>query len=81
MLPGLPASLSLRLVRQAQGGQRETREAEAEFLQRPAARDCLGQTLRYFIELVVHNSPFHWFSFCFVGLQCSRENFHGVTAR
>ena len=46
---------SLRFIRQPEAGQRHPGEAEAEFLQRRAARDRLGQTLGEFIELVVHN--------------------------
>ena len=46
----------LRLVRQPEADQRHAGEADAEFLQRRAARDRLGQTLGEFIELVVHNS-------------------------
>jgi hypothetical protein len=45
-------------VRQPQQGQREARDAEAEFLQRPSAREGLGQALGQFIELVVQNVPF-----------------------
>src|SRR5439155_8511174 len=48
----------IRRVRQPQGGQRDTRETDAEFLQRPAARDGLGQALGQFIEFVVHSFPF-----------------------
>ena len=47
--------ISLCRARQPQRGQRDTREAEAEFLERPAAGDGLGQTLGQFIEFVVHN--------------------------
>src|SRR5207253_3714951 len=57
VLPGA----SLRLVRQPQGGQRDTHEADAEFLQRPAARDGSGQALGQFIEFVVHNFPFPFY--------------------
>jgi hypothetical protein len=38
--------------------QRHAREPDAEFLQRGAAGDRLGQTLGQFIELVFHNFPF-----------------------
>jgi len=50
--------ICLGLVRQPDCGQRDAREAEAEFLQRPAPRDGLGQALGQFIELVVHNFAF-----------------------
>src|SRR6266498_4471020 len=50
--------MSVCLVRQPQRRQRDTREAEAEFLERPAPRDRLGQALGQFIEFVVHNFPF-----------------------
>jgi hypothetical protein len=52
------SALCLRIVRQAQRGQRDARETDAEFLQRAAARDGLGQAFGEFIEFVVHNSPF-----------------------
>ena len=52
--------ISLRFVRQAQRCERDTREAEAEFLQRPASCGGLGQTLGQFIEFVVHNFAFVW---------------------
>src|SRR6185295_14817922 len=39
-------------------GERKTHEADAEFLQRPAPRDGLGQVLGQFIEFVVHNFSF-----------------------
>jgi len=57
----LVARISVRrfsLVRQAHGGERNTDEANAEFLQRPAPRDGLGQTFGQLIEFVVHNFPF-----------------------
>jgi len=47
-----------RLIRQPEAGQRHAGEADAEFLQRCAARDGLGQALGEFIELVVHTFPF-----------------------
>ena len=48
----------LSLVRQPQRGESDSRQADAEFLQRPAPRDGLGQALGQFIEFVVHNLPF-----------------------
>ena len=48
----------LRLVRQPEAGQRHPSETNAEFLQRCAARDGLGQAFGEFIELVVHIFPF-----------------------
>src|SRR5439155_22467248 len=51
-------------------GQRDTREANAEFLQRSAPRDGLSQTFGQFIEFVVHNLHFPWS--CSAG--CWREN-------
>ena len=45
------------LVRQAQRGQRDARDADAKFLQRSAAGDGLRQALGQFIEFVVHNFP------------------------
>jgi hypothetical protein len=55
-LPSWPASSLSRfgLVRQPEAGQRHAGEADAEFLQRRAARDRLGQVLGEFIELIVH---------------------------
>ena len=50
--------LSIALGRQPQQGQRYTREAEAEFLQRTTACDGFGQALGQLIEFVVHNFPF-----------------------
>jgi len=50
--------ICLGLVRQPDCGQRDAREAEAEFLQRSASRDRLGQALGQFIEFVIHNFPF-----------------------
>ena len=57
----------LRLVRQPKTGQRHARETDAEFLQRPAARDRLSQAFGQFIEFVVHNFPFVLL-FCFSAL-------------
>jgi len=45
-------------VSQPQGGEHNTSEADAEFLQHPAPRDGLGQALGRFIEFVVHDFPF-----------------------
>ena len=53
-----PTTASLRLVRQPEAGERHAGEADAEFLQRRAPRDGLGQALGEFIELVVHTFPF-----------------------
>ena len=50
--------LRLRLVREPEAGQRHAGEADAESLQRRAARDRLGQALGEFIEWVVHTYPF-----------------------
>ena len=58
--------LGLGFVRQPKRREREAREAEADFLQRCAARDGLREALGEFIELVVHNFPFV-FWFCFLG--------------
>jgi hypothetical protein len=57
-LPGLLASSwsCFGIIRQPQRGQRDARKAEAEFLQRPAASDGLGQALGQFIEFVVHKA-------------------------
>jgi hypothetical protein len=44
----------LRPARQPERRQRHAGKADAEFLQRPAARDRLGQALGEFIELVMH---------------------------
>jgi len=49
---------SVRFVRKPQAGQRHAGEADAEFLQRRASRDRLGEALGEFIELVVHTFPF-----------------------
>jgi hypothetical protein len=48
----------LCLVGQAEAGQHHAGEAGAEFLESCTAGDRLGQTLREFIELVVHTFPF-----------------------
>jgi hypothetical protein len=50
--------VGLSLLRQPQRRQREACEADAEFLQRAAPRDGLGQALGQLIEFVVHNFPF-----------------------
>src|SRR5437773_220748 len=63
----LPARVRLGLVRQPEQDQRDAREAEAEFLQRPAPRDGLRPALGQFIELVVHNLPL----LCVGSLDCS----------
>src|SRR5439155_14628279 len=63
--PGRETARSrLRAPCQPQRGDREAREADAEFLERRAARNGLGQALGQFIELVVHNFPSSLFS-CF----------------
>ena len=54
-----------RLVRQPQRGQRNPHDADAEFLQRTAARDGLRQAFGQVIEFVVHNFPF--VLVCFLG--------------
>jgi len=58
MLAPEDARACVRLVRQPEGGEHDTREAGAEFLQRPSARDGLGQALGQFIEFIIHNFPF-----------------------
>jgi hypothetical protein len=45
-------------VCQPEAGQRDAREADAEFLQRRATRDGLGQAFREFIEVIVHTLAF-----------------------
>jgi hypothetical protein len=45
-------------IRQPEAGEHHAGEADAEFLQRRAARDRLGQALGEFIELVAHTFPF-----------------------
>src|SRR2546430_14818049 len=57
--------ISLRFVRQPEAGQRHARESDAEFLQRCATRDRLGQALGEFIELIVHVFPFVFVVFLF----------------
>ena len=47
---------SFRFICKPETGQRHTREADTEFLQRRAARDRLGHALGEFIELVVHKA-------------------------
>src|SRR5437867_1161335 len=53
-----PPRARLGLACQAKAGQRHASEADAEFLQRRAPRDRLGQALGEFIELVVHTCSF-----------------------
>ena len=53
-----PASLGL--VREPERGQRHSHKSDAEFLQRRAPRDGLGQALGQLIEFVVHNFLFIW---------------------
>jgi hypothetical protein len=53
--------VSLRLGSQSQRGEHNSGEADAEFLQRPAARDGLGHSFGQFIEFTAHNFPFVWF--------------------
>jgi hypothetical protein len=48
----------LGFVRQPETGQRHSREADAEFLKRRAARDGLGHAFGQFIEFVVHDFSF-----------------------
>ena len=48
----------LRPVCQPETGQRHAGEADAEFLQRGAARDRLGHILGEFIESIIHTFPF-----------------------
>ena len=50
------AALRLRLVHQPEAGQRHACQADAEFLQRRAARHRLSQVFCKFIEFVVHGS-------------------------
>jgi hypothetical protein len=47
-----------RVARQTERGQRHAREAEAEFLKRPAACTRLSHGFGQFIKLVVHVFPF-----------------------
>jgi hypothetical protein len=61
--------ICLRSVRQPQRSQRKAREANAEFLQRPASGYGLGHSFGQFIELVIHNFPFVFVDFCLAGLQ------------
>ena len=59
----------MRLVAQPKEGERYTREADAELLQRPAPGDGLRHSFCQLIELVVHNFPFvlvFWFQFAVV---------------
>jgi len=60
----------LRLVRQPETGQREAGEPDAEFLERAAPRDGLGQTLGQVIEFVVNSVPLFW---------CDRSRFSVFT--
>jgi hypothetical protein len=53
-----PGWMGMSLVCQPQPGQRNTGEANAEFLQRPAAGDGLGHCFSQFIEFVIHTFPF-----------------------
>src|SRR5262245_36842455 len=77
VITGLEAArgrVRFSLVRQSQRGQRDSREAETEFLQRPAAGEGLGRALGQFnrcdgaavrrVEFVVHNFTFRlaWLS-------------------
>ena len=52
---------------QAKAGQRHASEADAEFLQRRAACDGLGHAFCDFIEFIVHNFPFVFVVFRFIG--------------
>src|SRR5205814_5126668 len=54
----LASGIRRRLVRQPEAGECHAGEADAEFLQRRAAGDRLGQVLGEFIELVVHSFSF-----------------------
>jgi hypothetical protein len=47
-----------RVARQAEGGQSHAGKSEAEFFQRPAACDRLGQVFGQFIKFVVHGFSF-----------------------
>jgi hypothetical protein len=51
---------SLSFACEPKTGQRHPAETDAEFPQRPAARDRLRHALRQFIEIVVHTIPFIW---------------------
>ena len=53
-----------RLVRQPEAGQCHAGEADAEFLQRRAARDRLRHVLGEFIELVVHTDGHAFVFWC-----------------
>ena len=48
----------MSFVRQPEARQRHAGEADAEFLQRRAPRDRLGQAPGEFIEFVAHTFPF-----------------------
>ncbi len=50
-----------RFIRQPEAGQRHSRQADAEFLERRAAGDGSGQAFGEFIELTVHTIPFSCF--------------------
>jgi hypothetical protein len=63
----------LRFVRQPEAGQRHAGETDAEFLERRAARDRLGQAFGEFIEFVIHTFPFVlWFSVEILGSVVSK---------
>src|SRR5258705_6234753 len=47
--------LRVTLICEPQRGQDDTRDADSEFLQRPASRDGLRQAFGEFIEFVVHS--------------------------
>jgi hypothetical protein len=56
---GVEALFGVRLIRQTEAGQRDSRKADSELLQRPAPRHGLGQAFGQLIEFVVHNQiPF-----------------------
>ena len=56
------AASGLRLIRQPQRSQHDSREANAEFLQRATARNGLGHAHGQFIEFVFHNFGFVLFA-------------------
>jgi hypothetical protein len=72
----------LHIACEPQCRKRYTREADAEFFQRPAARNGLGQTLGEFIEFVVHNFSFRLTVVCFYSIRSKpAHESYGVSAR
>jgi hypothetical protein len=63
---GLLALSGLGVIRQPEAGESQAGQADAEFLERLAARGGLGQTFGQLIEFVVHTLPFVLFVCCSV---------------